>query len=398
MASDLTIYDRFILEHFLSNFNSDLINHINENERTYILSILTRVEEKICNHKDLFGNFEFPYTEKNFQKPYLDIYILELLNKYCLTQISQWGENNFGLILSHDVDLVNKNHIYQDLRGAKKYFFKGKGIEKLNSFKYFTLTFFNILKRIIKGKDSLWDYHKWVNIETKFGFSSTYFFFVRPLFNDLHVFDCDFTFKDKFKYNNQFISTKEYIKILEQNDCEIGLHGSYNAALSNELISNQFNELQQYSSNISKSYRNHYLHFDITKTPLELSKTKINIDSTLGFNRNIGFRAGTCFPFYIYNDQMVKPILEIPQIIMDSALFLSNSLELNLDLAKIKVKKIIDQVQNVKGILTLNFHPDKISKPYYFDIYEYILEECAKRNAKCLNFSHFDLKSSTPKE
>lgn len=390
MALDLTIYENFILEKYLSLFNNDLLNHITEQEARYIIRILQREEEANCNHKDVFGNFEFGFTSENYLEPYLDRFIISLLKKYNLTKKNLWGEHPFAFILSHDVDLVNKNCYKQDLRAAIKHLFHNKGLGKLNFFLYFALMFRNILFRLRKGSDTLWDYHIWVDLEKSFNFFSTYFIFIRPEFSNLHYYDCDFKAEDHFRYRGNKVKLKQYLEDLEVNNCEIGLHGSYFAAKNADLVQNQYNKLQKLVKQKICVYRNHYLHFDINETPKALDNSPIAVDSTIGFNRAIGFRAGTCFPFYLKNEEMQGQILEVSQLIMDSSLFLSNSLELNLELAKTKVKDILDKVEEVGGIFTVNFHPDKISRPYFIEIYNYILEECKLRNGKCVSYNNLN--------
>lgn len=387
MELSLTSYDKFILESFLYQFNDQLMGKINQVEADYILKILRREEETECSYRDQFGNFEYSFTSQEYRKPYLDHFVYSLLEKYDLTKKSLWGNHPFAFILSHDVDLVNKNHFKQDFRASIKYLVKSQGLEKSKFVLHFALIFRNILLRIRKKGDTIWGYEKWIDLEKLYNYNSTYFIFIKPKLKDLHKYDCDFLLSDVFRFRNKKISGFQYIKEIVKSGSEIGLHGSYHAAKNSFLIKNQLSFLQNTVDFSIKSYRNHYLQFDSKITPLELSKTEIEVDSSLGFNRDIGFRAGTSFPFYFFNENMVRPILEVSQLIMDSALFLSNSLELDTSLAKSKIIEIMDRVEEVGGIFTVNYHPDKVRKQNYFDTYEFILDELKKRNAKCLNHS-----------
>lgn len=385
MELSLTIYDKFILEKFLIQFNDNLIENISQVEADFVLKILRRDEENECSYRDQFGNYEFSFTKEEYRKPYLDFYIHDLLNKYGLVKKKLWGEHPFAFILSHDVDLVNKNHFKQDFRASLKFLVKGKGIEKLRFLLHFALIFRNILVRIKKNGDTIWGYEKWIDLEKIYSFTSTYFIFVTPKLKDLHKYDCDFLLTDMFRFRGRMINVVQFLKEILESGSEIGLHGSYHAAKNSLLIKDQLSSLQNSVANSITSYRNHYLQFDSLVTPAELSKTEIEVDSSLGFNRDIGFRAGTCYPFYFFNQNMTKPILEVSQLIMDSALFLSNSLELDVNLAKSKIIEIMDRVEEVGGIFTVNYHPDKVSRQNYIDTYEFILNELKRRNAKCLS-------------
>jgi hypothetical protein len=66
---------------------------------------------------------------------------------------------------------------------------------------------------------------------------------------------------------------------------------------------------------------------------------------------------------------------------MDGALFAPNALELNVDLAVKHSLKIMDQVENVGGCLTLNFHPEYIINDKYWNTYKIILQEAKRRGA-----------------
>ncbi len=367
------------LKRFLNLYNADLIKCISGEEAEYIHTILNRREERETKHRDSFGNFEFSFTQKPYYQPYLDHFCIELLKKYKLSKRRLWGKHNFALVLSHDVDLVNKNHPKQDFRAAIKHLKHGKGLKKVHFLLHLLLTLRNAIFRLKNGGDTLWDYHLWCDLEEQYKYRSTSFFFVRPRLSQLHVYDCDFKLTDTFRFRNKKVNVIDYIKELESKGHEIGLHGSYHAAKDAEMVKQQKEQLNQLTRKPICSYRNHYLHFDIEESPNVLASNDILVDGTLGFNRDIGYRAGTSLPFLLKTDS--SPLLEVPQVVMDSALFLSNSLELDLELAKKKVSRIINQVEETGGVLTLNFHPDKISKPFFFDIYRFILEECHKKNA-----------------
>lgn len=70
------------------------------------------------------------------------------------------------------------------------------------------------------------------------------------------------------------------------------------------------------------SIRQHYLHYDIRVTPAVHAEAGFKYDSTLGFNDNVGFRFGTCYPWYLYDLKEKKEVsvIEIPLIVQDGAM------------------------------------------------------------------------------
>ena len=68
--------------------------------------------------------------------------------------------------------------------------------------------------------------------------------------------------------------------------------------------------------------RQHFLHWDIARTPQLQNAAGFTADATLGFNRTVGFRASTALPFRQFDvtaDEAL-PLLEVPLVVEDSAL------------------------------------------------------------------------------
>ena len=67
------------------------------------------------------------------------------------------------------------------------------------------------------------------------------------------------------------------------------------------MIAEQKEDLEKALGETVVANRQHNLHFDAAVTPRILEKAGLKIDSTLGFNRDVGFRAGTSYPFRMWD-------------------------------------------------------------------------------------------------
>ena len=132
------------------------------------------------------------------------------------------------------------------------------------------------------------------------------------------------------------------------------------------------------------SIRQHYLHYDIRNTPRVHAEAGFKYDSTLGFNDNVGFRFGTCYPWHLYDlkAEKVLPVMEIPLIVQDGAMLNSSKgMRLDEDTAFQYVVQMASAVKNVGGVLTLLWHPNWIIQPDWWNLYLRILEYLKGRNA-----------------
>lgn len=371
-----------ILTHFLAlhALNPDQIG--DAQTREFILQTLLRKEEAEAGCRDQWDNFEFPYTLHDYTRPYID----QMLGQFSERQKASgciWGKDaRFGVWLTHDLDVVSESdpvplnrRFLQQLR---------RGNDALIRLNY-------LLKYIWSGwrsiwphnNDGLWCYDKLLDLEKSHGFSSTFFVFARPESKqELHSFDCDYTFSDRIGFRDKKMLVGDFIGLLSSEGFEIGCHPSYLSWNSADRILKQKRRIEAVSGTELVASRQHFLHFDSELTPSVLFEAGFRIDSTLGFNRTIGFRAGTSFPFY-----WSSGLLEVPLIIMDSALFRDNALEYNASMAERRIAQLMDVVEDCKGILTINFHPNYLNDPVWWRVYSFILKELESRRAINLNGS-----------
>lgn len=353
----------------------------NLDELNWIASILNRDEERQIKHRDQWGNWDFPFTKNDFNVPYLDKFIINRLKDRKDSGNSVWPDGKrFAFWLTHDLDVVSSGDPYSlsrkqlHLLGVSR-----SGTTKLKNSLYFI---YNQMRKLSGySNDNLWCYERWMEAEKSFGFNSTYFVFSRPeSAGDLHEYDCDYTWNDKMKFRDRVLSVGEYICQIAEEGAEIGCHGSYLSWNNDRLLIDQRRKIEALVGKSVIASRQHFLHFDIQSTPDALRNAGFLLDSTLGFNRSIGFRAGTSYPY-----ELIPRLIEVPQIIMDGALFNANSLDLDEALACEKVIRILDAVEEAGGCLTINFHPNYLLNKAWWNVYLFLLKELNRRNAACVN-------------
>ncbi len=350
-------------------------------ELLMINRMLARSEERETEHRDQWGNWEFPFTKEDYQRPYLDEFVSAKLKSSGETRASHWPDGKkFAFWLTHDLDLVSEGDPKMLIRKQRKFLSHTRAaFEKLSFAAQLGYNYLRSLKKYTR--DPLWCYERWMDMEQEFNFNSTFFVFTPPsdpAFN--HFYDCDFTWTDKMSYRGKTMRVGDFINHIAEEGAEIACHGSYLSYNNPGLLKEQRASLIALTGKKILASRQHYLHFDISSTPSALESAGFCLDSTIGFNRTIGFRAGTAFPFLL-----TPRLLEVPQIVMDGALFNSNSLEYDEKMACEAVLGIMDQVETNGGCLTINFHPNYLLVPAWWNTYRFILKELASRKAACMN-------------
>jgi len=113
----------------------------------------------------------------------------------------------------------------------------------------------------------------------------------------------------------------EAINLSDKRGYAIGIHPSFNSWTSVEMILKEKARLEKSINKKVTISRQHYLHFDILKTPQVLIDSGIVEDSSLGFTQRIGFRCGTGFPYNLYDfsKEAKSELKEVPLVYMDSA-------------------------------------------------------------------------------
>jgi peptidoglycan/xylan/chitin deacetylase (PgdA/CDA1 family) len=291
----------------------------------------------------------------------------------------------FAVCLTHDVDFVSANSIIQAIRSFRSRLLRPTGIEEL------TANLGSTLIRIMQGVtrssavDPLHCYEKWLDIENEFGARSTFFFWPGwKAIEKRHHTDCNYELRDRVKFRGRFCTVAKMIGEIHRRGWEIGLHPSWYAYNSVKNLKKQKASLEKVIGQKIVSVRQHYLHYDIRTTPRIHQASGFKYDSTLGFNDNIGFRFGTCYPWHLYDLKSAEElsILEIPLIIQDTAMLNpKKGMRLDEKTAFAYVNLLSEKVKKVGGVLTLLWHTDTINKEQHWRLYQRTLKLLKEQGA-----------------
>lgn len=290
----------------------------------------------------------------------------------------------FAVCLTHDVDSVSLYSIKQSLRSRKAQNLNNNStFQKIKSFMGVGIDLARASIRS-KQKDPLHNYERWLEAEKEIGATSTFFFW--PGLSSVtkrHHTDCIYDLYDTIVFDNQTCTVAEMIQEIDRHGWEIGLHPSWYSFDDADELKRQKNAVENTLGHEIFSIRQHYLHYDIRITPQVHAEAGFAYDSTLGFNDNIGFRFGTCYPWRLcdINEEKELSIMEIPLVIQDGALLNPDKgMRLDEDTAFKYIQQITEAVEKVGGVLTLLWHPDCIIKPGWWDLYDRTLKYLLRIN------------------
>ncbi len=277
-----------------------------------------------------------------------------LLNKLNDLQI---GTRKFQFIPTIDID--------------RAYHFKSSGIIKNTArviksiFNWNSENISNIINTGLgKQKDPFDTYQYLKSIHEKYKLSPIFFFLlsykgdkehdvnIHPNDNLLQELIIETAKSAKVGIHPSYASNGNFIKIKEEK----------------ALLDNLLNEKVDIA-------RQHYLKLHLPKTYLQLIKANINHDYTMGHAAEVGFRAGTCTPFFWYDLQLEKQShLKVhPFAVMDATL--NKYLKLNPTQAVELVEELINSVKMVGGTFYSLWHNESLSETGHWKGWKTVYEK-----------------------
>ena len=147
-----------------------------------------------------------------------------------------------------------------------------------------------------------------------------------------------------------------HLQRLESAGKEIGVHGldAWHQAAAGREEQQIIRELVPQQG---KGIRMHWLYFS-PMAPQELEAAGYDYDSTVGYNATVGYRAGTA---QVFKPLLVSKMLELPMLIMDTALFYPSYLNLSPVAARERLAPLLAHARQFGGTVTINWHDRSIA-------------------------------------
>lgn len=307
----------------------------------HVFAFIANVEESVARSKtkDIDKNGRFNAKNLNFVKqnmhllPMADLAV-ERLREFIGLCPSK--ENNFCIIPTADID-----QCFQ---------FKGKSLKKF-------------VGGGIKHPSTLWDRFEYLfTSKDHFAPSNALFKFLEKHEKARIFWLCNLKETEK---NKQISRENKDLKLeIEQSKhhAHIGLHPSYQDLDQQKIYQEEKEWLEKTANTNIAHSRQHYVHFELPETYIELEAIGITDDWSMGFANTIGFRNGSTLPVKWFNifDQKEHHFTIHSFSIMDVTC--KNYLKLNL-FYSIQLGESLKQIiQETNGQFTFIIHNESLSE------------------------------------
>ena len=362
----------------------------------HLSRLLLRTEELENGVRDQWGRWEYGHSE-NFRRgklwePEVDEWLAEVRGRMEPSAGAPlWPDgHSFVVCPTHDVDMVTRTWTPTQVSRSIRIALSGsRGTARTEA--VLKALGRAVVFRTSRAPSSAETLQRSVDIELARDIRGSYFFTVYPP-GRASWYDSVYTVDDRFVFADRRRRVRDVMSELAQAGFDIGLHGSSASAADASLLSAQRAVLEEAVGAEVRTIRQHWLHWDARLTPAAQATAGFTADSTLGFNRNVGFRAGTSFPFLLSTQDpfQVVDVLEIPLVAEESALFAANALELDESLAREVVQTLLDRVAAVGGVFTTLIHPHSLLEDRVRSLYTWLLDYALDRGAWVTSVAQVD--------
>ena len=308
--------------------------------------LISRYEEYLPHVKDLHGRYTAPeslaYNNDFLEKPVVDIWAYKLLAKL-KEKFPDYEYKNRAYKYLSTIDIDNafaykyKNFI-RTLGGFLNDIFKFRLLDVW----YRLIVILNIRKDPFDTFQRILKIRKTKDIKTIFFCS----------IGDYTTFDTNVS-ASKNKYR---LLIKELVDY-----ASVGLHPSYFTMQNAAMLKKEKERLESITHAPVKRSRQHYLRFNLPETYQQLIDLEIEEDHSMGYASRVGFRAGTCTPFYFYDldFEIQTPLKVFPFALMDTTL--NDYMKLTPKQSLGKIRDLRNEVKAVNGTFITLFHNESLS-------------------------------------
>ena len=322
--------------------------------------LLSRYEEYLPHVKDELGRFpvktSFLFKEDIIRRPLVDL----------------WADLLMKALLERFPDLKIKTRKYQFtpiIKVATSHCFAHRGVIRSIGGFFHDLSRFKILRMVKRmsvwfnpTKDPYNNYNLLLALHRKYNLKSIFFFqFAEYSRHDKNVSIYKRRFRNLIKWVGDY--------------SQVALSASYQSAFNKSVLKKEKGQLSTLIHRPVNGVRLRYNRVNLPETYRNLVDAEFTHDYSMGYTHTIGFRAGTCTPFYFYdiNLELQQPLKVHPFLLFDYSL--------------LKMKKqsevffILDdiyrEVKRLKGTFTIVFSNELFGTKHRLDwihLYQNILK------------------------
>ena len=329
--------------------------------------MLTRWEEYVIKQRDRLGRFP---EDENFLKkhglhrrPLVCEYVYFLRNVFNYMGVRLPRNMQYQLMITHDVDFLRRfTGFVPFLKGAANDVLRRKSLRlALSTIKKYALF------KTGKAPDPYDTFDFLMDVSESVGLKS-HFYFIPSLKNEPKAF---------YDYDSPW--AKQAVSRILQRGHTVGIHGSFRGFNNPEIFAMELRRFKQAYGIKPTEGRQHFLRFENPVTWQLWEQNGLKNDSTIGFSTDVGFRAGTCYPYKVFDilQRRRLELMEMPLIFMENAGFK----QANGDEARVFdiIISLKDQVKRYDGHFVFLWH----NNSFNFGQYDRI-EDFYKQSVKYL--------------
>ena len=308
--------------------------------------LISRYEEYLPHVKDIHGRYtaeqSLAFKYRFLEKPVVDIWAYKLLEalKEKFPDY-EYKQREYEFISTIDIDNAYAYKYKSFVRRVGGFFKDLLFFKLVNIWNRFAVTF-NI------KKDPFDTFQQIINIRKEKNIKTIFFF----LIGDYTTFDTNVSAsKNKFR-----LLIKEMVDY-----ALVGLHPSYFTMTNASLLKKEKLRLEGIINMPIQRSRQHYLRFSLPETYQNLIDLEVEEDYSMGYASNVGFRAGTCTPFYFYDldFEIQTPLKVFPFALMDTTL--NDYMKLTPRQSLGRIRDLKNEVKAVNGSFITLFHNESLS-------------------------------------
>lgn len=150
-----------------------------------------------------------------------------------------------------------------------------------------------------------------------------------------------------------------------ERNIEMGVHPGYDTFLEPDKLREEAGRCRAALQQQHIGGRQHYLRWH-PESWAHWEQCGLAYDSTVGYADRVGFRAGTCVPYFpwLWRENRRANLLEVPLIVMDRTITSADYMGLTPDESLTMLKNLMRRCEAVGGVLTILWHNNCLGRPF----------------------------------